>query len=334
MTKLKFIAETAWHHEGDFNFMKKLITSICKKSKADIVKLHITLDFDSYMLSDHPSYSILKKWLFTETQWSKLIKIVRDNKKELMLLVNDIKAVDFASKVKPEYIEVHSVCLNVPSILDSIKNKFDINTKIILGIGGSTLEEIDNALENFHDRHCILMFGFQNYPTNYTDINLKKIRKVQRIYRKHQFGYADHTDWNHKQNQFITLLISSNNMDFVEKHVTTQPGKKRTDFSAAISLNSFNNLVIQGKILNEISGDGNIKLNSSEKRYSIYGPNKMTAVARKSIRKGKIAKKDDFIFIRTGTISNFSQLDALDNFGSKLSKDIKKDEVLNKDYFA
>ena len=38
--------------------------------------------------------------------------------------------------------------------------------------------------------------------------------------------YADHTDWNHKQNQFITLLISSNNMDFVEKHVTSQEKKE------------------------------------------------------------------------------------------------------------
>ena len=37
------------------------------------------------------------------------------------MLVNDIRAVEYASKVKPEYIEVHSVCLNVPSILDSIK---------------------------------------------------------------------------------------------------------------------------------------------------------------------------------------------------------------------
>ena len=63
---MKFIAETAWHHEGDFIFMKKLVSSICKNSKADIVKMHVTLDFDSYMRTDHPSYKILKDWVFTE----------------------------------------------------------------------------------------------------------------------------------------------------------------------------------------------------------------------------------------------------------------------------
>ena len=90
----------------------------------------------------------------------------------------------------------------------------------------------------------------------------------------------------------------------------------------------------RGRILQEINGDGSLILNNSEKLYSIYGPNKMTAVAKKNIKKGKTIKKNDFIFIRTGVTSNFSQLDALDTFGSKLTKDIKKDEVLNKDHLT
>ena len=47
MTKL--IAETAYHHEGDYPFMKELVTRICETSNADIVKFHITLDLDEYM---------------------------------------------------------------------------------------------------------------------------------------------------------------------------------------------------------------------------------------------------------------------------------------------
>jgi len=30
---MKLIAETAWHHEGDFDFMKNLVTEICYKLK-------------------------------------------------------------------------------------------------------------------------------------------------------------------------------------------------------------------------------------------------------------------------------------------------------------
>ena len=40
------------------------------------------------------------------------------------------------------------------------------------------------------------------------------------------FGYADHTAWNEENNGLITLLVSSNGMDFIEKHVTTEYGKE------------------------------------------------------------------------------------------------------------
>ena len=41
---MKLIAETAWHHEGNFDFMKNLVTEIVNKTNADIVKMHITLN--------------------------------------------------------------------------------------------------------------------------------------------------------------------------------------------------------------------------------------------------------------------------------------------------
>ena len=60
---MKLIAETAWHHEGDYKFMKNLVTEISTKTKADIVKMHITLDFEEYMDPSHEAYSLLKPWL-------------------------------------------------------------------------------------------------------------------------------------------------------------------------------------------------------------------------------------------------------------------------------
>ena len=50
------------------------------------------------------------------------------------------------------------------------------------------------------------MFGFQNYPTKYKNINLEKVRKIQSMYPKLKFGYADHTAWNEPNNELITLF--------------------------------------------------------------------------------------------------------------------------------
>ena len=41
--KMKLIAETSWHYEGDFNFMKDLLRSLI--DEVYIIKIYITLDF-------------------------------------------------------------------------------------------------------------------------------------------------------------------------------------------------------------------------------------------------------------------------------------------------
>lgn len=330
---IKLIAETAWHHEGDFNFMRNLVNEICSKSDADIVKMHITIDFDEYMSKDHPSYNLLNRWVFSKNQWLELINIIKDSKKEIMLLVNDSKAIDFAAKVSPEYIEIHSVCLLVPRIFEQVLSKSNQKTKIVIGIGGCTIEEIDKAVEIYKDRSCVLMFGFQNYPTRYKDINLKKVNKIQSTYDLLEFGYADHTSWNNEFNELITLLVGANRMSYIEKHVTTKFGKERTDYSAAITIEMLNNIKEKITLIEQISGDGSTELNDAEKSYSIYGPNKMAALASSNLKKNTVLSHDDIKFTRSSKITDLSQIQLLQKIGQPLKKDVIKGEIITSSHF-
>ena len=94
-----------------------------------------------------------------------------------MILFNDTMAVEYGMRFMPEYVEVHSTCLNDPYLLDSLKSNIDINTFVVFGIGGNNLYEIENALKRIEHQNVVLMFGFQNYPTKFESINLKKISK-------------------------------------------------------------------------------------------------------------------------------------------------------------
>ena len=111
---MNLIAETAWHHEGNFLFTKKLVSQIVNTSNADILKMRITLNFYEYMDLKNGLYEKLKPILFDKNQWYELISIVKESGKELMLLANDSAAIKYVSKYKPEYIELHSIWLNVP----------------------------------------------------------------------------------------------------------------------------------------------------------------------------------------------------------------------------
>ena len=331
MTKL--IAETAWHHEGDYSFMKDLVSQLCETSSTEVIKMHVTLDFDEYMNKDHDAYSALKKWLFSEEQWDELIGIVQSSKKELMLLLNDTSAINFAAQYNPELVELHSVCLNVPRLQQTILEKIDDKTPIVIGVGGCSLQEIDKAVEVFNKRDTILMFGFQNYPTKYADVNLKKIRKIQSLYSNKKYGYADHTAWNEQNNELITLLVSANGMSYIEKHVTIEYGKERCDYSAAISIDMFESLAVKAKLLGSINGDGSVLLNEGEQQYSKYGPMKMAGIAVRDLKKGEIVSVNDINFCRTSQLTDISQIELLDNIKKPLQKDVKINELFYHNHF-
>lgn len=330
---MKLIAETAWHHQGDFSFMKNLILQIVNKTNADVIKMHITLDLDEYMDSEHELYKKLQSMLFNEKQWSELINIVRKANREIMLLVNDTQAVEFASFFNSEYIEVHSTCLNDIFILKKLKSIIQDKTKIVLGVGGTNIDEIENAINILKHSNFLLMFGFQNYPTLYKDINLNKIRKLMRLFEGFDFGYADHTAINSHDNELITLLGAASGMKYVEKHVTTNFGEQRLDSSAAISLEMFNNLHNKIKILDELNGNGSLLMNSGEQAYSIFGPMKKAAVCNCDVSEGSILKIDLIKFTRTKDTSDMSQLDILNFIGKKIIKSIKKGTILKREHF-
>lgn len=328
---IKLIAETAWHHEGDYDFMQQLVTKICTDSSADIVKLHITLDLDEYMDSRHEAYSTLSKWLLSEEQWEQLIALIRLHGKELMLLLNDSSAIRFASRFNPEIVELHSVCLNVPNLQKALLDYFDPSTKIAIGVGGCTLQEVDAAVQTFNRRETILMFGFQNYPTKYEDVNLAKIRKIQALYNDRLFGYADHTGWDEPNNELITLLVAANGMNYVEKHVTTAYGVKRCDSSAAISVDMLNTLASKITVLDHLQENGSLALNEGERSYSEYGPMKMAAVSARELEKDTVLTEGMISFCRTREKSDLSQIDIVESFGRKIRKNLSAGHVMQRE---
>jgi N,N'-diacetyllegionaminate synthase len=331
---MKLVAETAWHHEGDYEFMKTLVTEISTKTNADIVKLHITLNFDEYMDSSHDAYLLLKPWLFSKEQWSELVTIIRQNDKQIMLLLNDSEAIKFGLSFSPEYVEIHSTCLNDIFMLDELKSGLHQSTKVVFGVGGTSVDEIDHAINYLKHSNMLLMFGFQNYPTVYEDVNLNKIRKIMKLFDNFEYGYADHTAWDSEHNELVTLLGVASGMTYIEKHVTTHYGENRVDWPAAISIDMFNNLHKKIKVLDGLNGDGSLSMNKGELSYSVFGPMKKAAILKENIKNGDVFSLDMIRFARTKEISNMSQVKVTQSVGRVVNQDIDSGAILMSSFFV
>lgn len=317
---MKLIAETAWHHEGDFNFLWNLALEI-KKSKADLAKFHLTLDLDEYIDNSHSLYENYHKWKISESDWQKVLEVFDSS--ELMLLCNDTKSIEFAMKFNPSIIEIHAVCMNDLHMLDCLKKNVSSNTKIALGISGNNLDEIDFAINYLNHPNIILMYGFQNYPTKFVNINFNKLKRIIQLYPNAEFGYADHCGFDEEFNELITLTGASLGVAFIEKHVTTDIGVPRLDYEATISFDMLNQLHDKMQIIFQSFGNGNFQFNEGEENYARLGTLKKVPILKRDIKKGDILLKNNLEFKRAKTTYNYSTYSILKHIGKKINKNIK-----------
>jgi sialic acid synthase SpsE len=245
-----------------------------------------------------------------------------------MLLYNDTKAIEFGAQFEPPLVEIHSVCLNDIFLLDVLKNNIRSNTVVVFGVGGLTLDEIEFAINRIQHQKIILMFGFQNFPTQYENINFNKMRRIMKLFPEYTFGYADHTAWDEPNNILITLMGAALGVDVVEKHVTNFYGEERLDWNSAVSIQMFNEIADKLYILSKCRGDGLIKLNEGEEKYSIYGPMKKAAVLSEDVKRGEVLTLDKIQFQRTKETTDLSQLETIKCLGYQIVSDLNAGTVL------
>jgi N,N'-diacetyllegionaminate synthase len=322
---MKLIAETAWHHEGDIDFLVDLAEKI-KLSKADIAKFHLLLDLDEYIDKSHKLYEGYNKWKISKENWEKVLNIFKPE--ELMLLCNDTKAIEFACTFNPKIIELHAVCMTDLNLLDYLKANKPKNTKIALGISGNTIEEIDFALNYLNTNDIILMYGFQNYPTKFEEINFNRLKKIMQFYPNLEFGYADHCGYNEDFNELITLTGASLGVNYIEKHVTSQFGIARLDYEATINFEMLDNLHNKMEIISKSLGSGSLNLSEGEKNYSRVGILKKAPILKQDISKDDILTKELLEYKRIKTDLNYSPFEIINKFGMKFNKNLSKGDLV------
>ena len=331
--KTYIIGETAYNHEGNIKYLYKMIDDIAEL-KLNAVKFHLLLNPESYMQKKHPIIEEMKKWVFNERQWDDIIDYSNKKGLDVIVLCDDVESIEYILKNNKNVsaIELHATGLNDYFLLESA-SKF--NRVIILGIGGSTIDEIAYAVDFLKSKgkgkgknEIILMYGFQSYPTNYEDINLSKMLKIKNLFNL-PIGYADHTAFDDPNNEIISVMAAMMGIDILEKHYTPDYGKERIDYHAAVGKEQMLRIKELMKLGLAVYGDGELKLSKAELEYGNVGPMKKAIVARKSIKKGEKLSLDNLWFKRTEEGSYIKQYQFLNFIGLEATQDIKEDEIID-----
>lgn len=306
-------AETAFHHEGDKDYLIQLIDE-AKKAGVDGVKFQVLINLNEFMSSSHTAFEQAKNWILTIEEWKEVFKYTKTLGLDIILMPLDIKAFELCKLFDVKHIEIHSVSFKDKKLLD----KLDESTiPLILGIGGRTLEEIDNAVKKYKDRNITLMVGFQSYPSELEDIKIGRIKELVNIYPDCTIGYADHSSYDNE------MAITSNEYAYIlgartfEKHITLEEGKERIDFQSAVDAQKISIIKEKLAFLDKLfSLDTNNIFEMNQKEVNYRNRQKLP-VAKYDLDIGYIITEDDI------ELKMLDSEKSIDDIGMLLGKKLK-----------
>lgn len=324
------IGETAFHHEGNPNFLDQLVEAGINAG-VNTLKFHLLFDLDDYVIKDHAAYAKLEELILPKSYWNELhTKLVKQNIKPIYLC-NDVEALKWVNALNHKEItaiEIHATGINDFFLLEEATS---FKGQVMLGSGGSSIDQVNTAIDYLRDNNkhdIILMHGFQNYPTDYNDINFSKMNMLRDLF-KLPVGYADHTDPKDPLNASISCLPQSMGFHILEKHFTHKPEEDRIDGQSAVSIDQLKQIKQQMDIFYATHGSNPTAISKAELKYGNVGPMKKAIVARRKIAEGEIIQKESLAYKRTNASVPLGQDEIFNLIGNKATKAINIDEIID-----
>ncbi|HEY9049473.1 MAG TPA: N-acetylneuraminate synthase family protein [Ohtaekwangia sp.] len=323
MHKLFIYAETAFHHEGDMDFMLQLIDKTAEAG-VDGIKFQVLINFDELISSSNPAYQKLQGYIFSYQQWKTIFDYSIQRQLAIVVMPLDTGSFQLTKEYKDyiRYIELHSVSYHDQLVKERIK---ELGIDLILGAGGRTKKEIDEAVEYFGEQLRVLMTGFQSYPSAIQDIRLRKIQDLRKEYPDVQVGYGDHSSYDDPWCVDSNTLAYAMGASVFEKHITLNEGQSRVDFESAIGVEKLKKIKENLDKLYDIlfSYKDSFEMTPAEVNYR--NRQKM-AVANGNLKEGSIVTAKDISLKMVGRFDGYSKLDDL--VGKRLVNAIQSDTII------
>jgi N,N'-diacetyllegionaminate synthase len=327
VNKFYFYTETAFHHQGDLEFLKKLILE-SKNAGSKGIKFQVLTNINDFVSTCHKAYKDLSSYCFALEEWDQIFSYTTSLDLDIIMMPLNVQALDLLKKHSVKYIDIHSVSFNDTKLLKAIKES---NIDIILGVGGRTLDEIFIQKKYFGEKLKILMVGFQSFPSKLEKIKLAKIEQLKSIFPELEIGYADHSGFDDRyavlSNDYARLLGAT----VFEKHVTLNEGEDRVDAASAVSFSKISEIIDRIKFIEDyiINKDHTFIMEEEE---IAYRDRQLVCVASEDLKSGEILNEDKVALKMTDKPESCLKFPSK-ILGKVLKKDIKKDESFTNNHF-
>ncbi|MDP6708237.1 MAG: N-acetylneuraminate synthase family protein [Alphaproteobacteria bacterium] len=290
------IAEMACSHDGEAALARRIIDG-AGGAGADSIQFQIWL-LEEMMVRHHPAFADVKKLELSRKTWRELAAYARERWPGLAIIAcaYEERSVDFAESIGVDAYKLHSADLSNPRL---VRHMAATGRRIDLSVGGSTIDEIQTALDWIRaagGSDVWLMYGYQNFPTRLEDVHLDYMMKLGRLFEL-PLGYQDHTDAGAPGAFWLPAAAAGMGVEILEKHITHDRGRKGADHEAALEPAEFARFVQMVRQIEAARGLAVPKpFSEDELHYRVYS--KKSIVAARPLAAGRALAEDDLTFLR------------------------------------
>lgn len=328
MKKTTIIAEIAQGYEGDIRLCQRFV-KLAKLCGADGIKFQI-FEAEELCLSNYKYYDLFKSLYIKPDKWKSIIDLC--NKMDIGFYADIFgeTTLQWISKCEIAGLKIHSTDLKNYKLLYQLRNQ---NLRVILGVGGSTLEEIEKAVKYIDRNEVIVMSGFQAEPNLIEDIELHKLSIIKNRLNV-KVGYADHIDVNNPLSKSLPAMAVLMGADYIEKHLTIERNALQLeDYISALNPDEFKEMVNIIRDLEEFPDpyDSKFELTNREKNYR--KSSKKVILASVELEKGMEITSDHVVMLRTAEECT-ELLDIEDVIGKKVVQKIERHKIIRREFLS
>jgi sialic acid synthase SpsE len=312
--KITIIAEIAQGFEGNPTY-SNLFVKAAASAGADAVKFQLVYA-DELATPDYKYYDLFKSLEMSNEVWKNISNLAAKNNIALHLDIFGEKSLNLADEIGVGAIKIHGTDISNKRLLSLVaKSKVK---QVILGAGGALQSEISIALNLLKNKHIILLFGFQSYPTANSDNQINRIKWASELFSKEhtsiEFGFADHANPETNIHLGLGAMALGFGAVILEKHLTLAKSMKMEDHESALNPDEFLEYV---NFIHECSSAiGEIKIvddfGMSESELGYRKMIRRHVVTINSVSHGDVFISDNLALKRTSStqaLSNISDIE-------------------------
>lgn len=323
------IAEAGVNHNGDLDLAKKLVDAAVAAG-VDAIKFQ-TFKAEELVTRAAPKANYQKATTGEGNQYA-MLKQLELSLEDHIILKNycqeqgiiflstpfDFASADLLERLDLPFYKISSGDITNLPFLEYIAKK---NRPVLLSTGMSNLGEVEAAVETMlgtGNQDLILLHCTSNYPTVFTDVNLRAMLTLQEAF-KLPVGYSDHT-----LGIEVPIAAVALGARVIEKHFTLDRTMPGPDHRASLEPHELKAMVEKIRNVEKALGNGIKRCARGEEKNKLVS--RKSIVAARDIQQGEVITREMVQFKRPASGLAPGEINLV--LGKKAKRGLEKDEII------